>query len=613
MPLCPKDAVFGDPLLDDFRNFLDYILFRLKGVHPSPNQYEIADWVWRGGVLDHVKHPELIPDKRMAEALRGVGKSTITHIYVPWEIIRSYHYTGGHPDCHIMIVSGTKDLADAAARFIRDLIETTPMLRCLVPNDPDERWSGTTLNVNGRVTALAPTVFSRGLFGRLTGDRADLIVFDDIEIPANAETQGQREKLRMRAQEFTDVLTPGGEMVGLGTPQVEDTIYVEMEEWGFVRRKWPARFPDPTWMAKHGDLLSPRLSRLLEEDPSLEGQPTEPRFDDEVLFKREAVSRSRFALQNMLDTSLADEERYPLKLRDLCILDLEKSRGPEYISWSNDERRRLQDLPCVGLTGDAFYGPRDLDVPYKEYDYRIMAIDPSGRGADETGYAILGALGGNIFVLKCGGLTGGYSPATLEKLISMAKEHRVQAFITEDNYGDGMFDALLAAALRKAVDESKAKDEKPWPGARIESVHHVANKDQRIIDTLEPVMNQHRLGVDQQVVKNDRPGGGEAGETYRLFHQMTRIQRVKGSLTHYDRLDALAIGVAHLTDRMALTPETIRDQRLAREEAAMWKDFWGGVARTNPHLVESKPRRDLFPGIQKRRTLGPRTSRLRGR
>jgi hypothetical protein len=603
MPLCPKDATFGDPLLDDFRNFLHRTLNRLKGVDPSPNQYEIGDWLWRGGVTDHLENPQNIPDKRMAEALRGVGKSTIAYIYVVWEVRRAYEHTNGAPDCHFMIVSGTKDLADAAARFMRDLISGDPFLEMMVPTDPDEKWSGTTMNVRGRKTALAPTIFARGLFGRMTGDRADCIVFDDIEIPQNAETQVQREKLRVRSQEFVDVLTPHGEMIGLGTPQVEDTVYVEIEEWGFKRRKWPARFPDPSWMAKHGDLLAPRLSNALEDNPNLEGKPTEPRFTEEVLAKREAVSRTRFALQNMLDTSLGDEDRYPLKLRDLIITDLEPESGPEQLLWTNDDRRKLE-LPCVGLTGDGFYGPRSDETPFQKFDFKLLAVDPSGRGKDETGYAVLGTIGGNIYVLECRGLVGGYGPHVLSQLTARAAHYRVNEIISEDNFGDGMFTALLSSAVQERVDESKANDAHPWVGASIEEVKNLINKEQRIIDTLEPVMNQHRLCLDRSVVSNDRPGVGESAETYRLFHQMTRIARVKGALAHYDRLDALAIGVARLVERMNLRSSHAMSARQKREEA----EYWKGWHEHNPaaqRWVENQQHRNPITKGKRRLTTGP--------
>lgn len=608
MALCPKGATFGDPLLDDFRNYLDHALRLLKGVRPSPNQFEIADFIWRGGVTDHVANPDAVPWARMAEALRGVGKSTITHIYVPWEVRRAYEFTGGRPDCHILIVSGTKDLADSAARFIRDLISTDPVMRCLVPANPEERWSANVMNVRGRVPAAAPTIFSRGLFGRMTGDRGDLIVFDDIELPQNAETQPMRDKLRSRAQEFIDVLTPGGEMVGLGTPQVEDTVYNEIEEWGFVRRKWPIRYPDAKWLEKHAHYLSPRLARRLEEDPGLEGQPTEARFPEEVVRKREAVGYSRFLLQNMLDTSLADEDRYPLKLRDLIVTDLEPHRGPESPAWTNDPKRKHTDLPCVGLRGDAFFRPRSDDCgQWSPYEYRVMAVDPSGRGQDETSYAVLAALGGLVYLLELEGLQGGYGDVVMARLMDRAALYRVNAIVPEDNFGDGMFSNLLSSAMQRKVQELRSTSpNEPWAGAAVEPVRHfVQSKESRIIDALEPVMNQHRLVVSTQVVRDDHPGRGDAPETFRLFHQMTRVQRLKGALTHDDRLDALAIGVKHLKDRMRLHEGRAAEARVSREEKAMWDDFWARNQAARGGRRKGRAGAPLGSGLLGRRPPAP--------
>jgi hypothetical protein len=612
--LCPNDVTFGDPLLDDFRNYLNYALLELKGVEPSQNQYEIADWIWRGGVVE-----EEPADKRMAMALRGCGKSTIAHIFVPWVVRRAYEWTEGRPDCHVMIVSGTLDLAQNAAHFIRDWIEHDPFLRCLVPEDPDERWSGNTMNVRGRVPQAAPTIFCRGLMGRMTGDRANLVLFDDIEIPQNAETQTQRAKLRLRAEEFVDVLTPGGQMVGLGTPQVEDTVYVEMEEWGFKIRKWPARFPDATWLENHGRLLSPRLKRMLAEDPALEGTPTEPRFAEDVLAKREAVSRSRFQLQNMLDTSLADEDRFPLKLRDLVVLDCHGGKGPEVATWTNDPDRRRKDLKCVGLAGDGFYGPRDPGVKHVKFDFVEVGVDPSGRGKDETAYSVLGLVGGTATLLEnrgiLGGAGGGYGDLVLDQIIAAAARHKAHRMTVEDNMGDGMYAALLGARLRDWLAEHPEVD---WKGCSIElQKQKTISKDERIVDYLEPVMNQHRLVVLPSVVEKDHAGQGEAGETYRLFHQMTRIQRAKGSLVRYDRLDSLAIAVKAVASRMGIRAGDAREQRVRREERDQWTIYYAhnpDAPRPAPHRKHRNAalRGTRRGGIGRRSRRGPKRTQWVG-
>ena len=64
-----------------------------------------------------------------------------------------------------------------------------------------------------------------------------------------------------------------------------------------------------------------------------------------------------------------------------------------------------------------------------------MSIDPSGRGSDETGYAVLYWLNGFIYVMETGGLTSGYSDVTLDKLANVAKRWKVNEVVIEGNFG----------------------------------------------------------------------------------------------------------------------------------------------------------------------------------
>jgi len=82
------------------------------------------------------------------------------------------------------------------------------------------------------------------------------------------------------------------------------------------------------------------------------------------------------------------------------------------------------------------------------------------------------------------------------------------------------------------------------------SVH--TQKEQRIIDTLEPVMNQHRLVVDRQILVADR----QMPQQHSLVYQLSRITRQRDALGHDDALDAVAAGVRYWVDRMDLDQET---------------------------------------------------------
>lgn len=172
-----------------------------------------------------------------------------------------------------------------------------------------------------------------------------------------------------------------------------------------------------------------------------------------------------------------------------------------------------------------------------------MAIDPSGRGKDETAYAIVKCLHGQLFLTDIGGFRSGYDNTTLEALARAAKEHDVNYVVYEANFGDGMFGELLKPVFGRIHP------------CTIEEVKHSLQKEKRIIDTLEPVLNQHRLIVDPRVVEKDYKSVadelGETAERYRLFYQLPRLTRDKGALAHDDRLDALSIAVAYWVEALA--------------------------------------------------------------
>jgi hypothetical protein len=210
------------------------------------------------------------------------------------------------------------------------------------------------------------------------------------------------------------------------------------------------------------------------------------------------------------------------------------------------------------------YGPRS--VPYTG---SVMAIDPSGRGADETSYCVCKMMAGTLYITDIGGLPGGYSEETLVNLSNIAKEQKVNAIIVESNFGDGMFTELMRPVLKKIHPCS------------MEEVRHSVQKERRIIDTLEPVMNQHRLCIDERLVEKDFRSTQhltpEKALQYQLFYQMTRITRQKGALVHDDRLDVLSIAVNYWVEQMAADADSIMDDRKERLRRDALESFMDSV------------------------------------
>lgn len=93
----------------------------------------------------------------------------------------------------------------------------------------------------------------------------------------------------------------------------------------------------------------------------------------------------------------------------------------------------------------------------------------------------------------------------------------------------------------------------------IEEVRNSKQKELRIIDTLEPLMNQHRLVIDYSVIKEDVHKvmtDPNKYLQYSLVYQLTHISKDRNSLLHDDILDALALGVAYWNERNILKQDT---------------------------------------------------------
>ena len=533
----------ASPLLSDFRNFV-YIVWKHLGLpDPTPVQYDIASYLQHG------------PKRSIIQAFRGVGKSWLTSAFAVWLLLRD-------PQLKIQVVSASKDRADAFSTFVKRLIHELPMCAHLKAR-PGQRDSALIFDVGPARPDHSPSVKSVGITGQLTGSRADILIADDVEVVGNSLTQTMRDKLAMLVQEFDAILKPlpGSRIIYLGTPQTEMTLYAQLEPRGYQCRVWPARFPAPSKLIRYGERLAPMVTEMLEADPGLgtacggRGAPVDPvRFHDLDLVEREAsYGRSGFAMQFMLDPSFSDSDKFPLKLSDLMVLDCDPKLAPIKVVWGTSPELARSDLPVVGLSGDRLYRPMWVAKDnYNPYQGVVMAIDPAGRGGDELGYAIVAMLNGYLFVLRAKGLKGGYSDENLELLAREAKLFGVNEVIVEANFGDGMFLKLLSPWLTRIHP------------CHVEEVRSSQQKERRIIDTLEPVMNQHRLIVDAKVIRDDYENYNdyplESAARYQLFYQLTRITRDKGSLAKDDRLDALSMAVARWVEVMDKDTTRIQEE-----------------------------------------------------
>jgi hypothetical protein len=291
---------------------------------------------------------------------------------------------------------------------------------------------------------------------------------------------------------------------------------------------------------------------------------TDPdRFDADDLIDREAsMGRSNFMLQFMLDTSLSDAEKFPLKMADLIVTSVNPTQAPDAMVWCSDPSNVIKELPTVGLPGDYFYKPMQLQGEWGDYTETICSVDPSGRGSDETAAAFISQRNGFLYLHEMRAYRDGYSDTTLLDILRGCKKYNVSTLVIETNFGDG----IVSELFKKHLQQTKQN-------ILVDEVRANVRKEDRIIDALEPVLNQHRLIVDRGVIDWDYNSNKDAAPEerllYMLFYQMSRMCREKGAVKHDDRLDCLAQGVKYYTDALAISAyETVK---LRKQEE--WQDI----------------------------------------
>jgi hypothetical protein len=278
----------------------------------------------------------------------------------------------------------------------------------------------------------------------------------------------------------------------------------------------------------------------------------------------------------MLDTSLSDALKFPLKLSDFHVLPLDPSRGPSDLVWGAD-KETLLDIPAVALPGDRWHRPKK-EGEYVSWGETIVAVDPSGRGKDETVAVILSQINGFLFIRDILATQDGYSDKTLCGILRLAGRYGATMCLIESNFGDG----AVMELMKKHAQEMKV-------GMAFEEVRATTRKEDRIIDTLEPILNQHRLVIDQRLIQWDYTSNPDQAPEERLprmlMYQLTRMCREKGAVKHDDRVDALALGVKYFQDVLAISAKEQEIGRTRQQWSNMVQGFLSAPTLATDLLV----------------------------
>lgn len=161
---------------------------------------------------------------------RDHGKSRMIAFRVAWYITR-------HPDCRILYISATSNLAEKQLKMIKDIL-TSPIYTRYWPDmiHPDEgkreKWTNSEISVDHpkrkEEGIRDPTVFTGGLTTSLTGMHCDVAVLDDVVIYENAYTEEGRNRVKSQYSLLSSIEGADAEEWVCGTRYHPKDLYSEL-------------------------------------------------------------------------------------------------------------------------------------------------------------------------------------------------------------------------------------------------------------------------------------------------------------------------------------------------------------------------------------------------
>jgi hypothetical protein len=546
----------------EFTTFLEDAMSDL-GFGTTEIQWDIARYMEHG------------PQYLMVQAQRGQAKTTIAACYAIWCLIHC-------PSFRVLILSAAGKQASDISILIVRLIMTMDVLECMRPDKlAGDRTSNEDFDIHHSLKGVdkSSSISCFGIDSNIQGLRADLLIPDDVESGKNSATTVQRAKIAHITKDFVSICS-NGRIVWLGTPQTMESIYNSLPARGVEIRIWPGRYPTPKQMEYYGTKLAPLIIRKLIQNPDLgtgggmlgdQGKPIDPQLMDERALQKKELDQgdAYFQLQHMLNTTLSDALRFPLKPSKLVLLGGVDNVFPMVIV------RGMQDhmLRDFSVADHAFklMTPHEISRETGKLQSLWAYVDPAPGGAngDETAWAIGGFLNGNIILRSWGGMPGGYDEEKLEALARhMAKWKGLDGIKIEKNMGYGAFRAVWTPILRKFLKNCQIDDDQVS-----------GQKEPRIINTLAPIMGRGALIVEPDVIDEDRDtiAGYQASvrQSYSGFFQLAKMSMARGALQHDDRADALEGLCRHYTEAIAQDQKKNLEKLQAKAHAELMRDPLG--------------------------------------
>lgn len=535
----PDEDAYTSRLLDSFPFFMRE-LFHCVGLE----RHHPIGWV-EDDVLEFAANG---PAHRAILAWRFFGKTYLVSAgLTTWSLFRD-------PEFRTLIVSKSELHSKQTIKLIKGWISSVWFLRHMAPRSRIEDSTTKAFTVRGATIQRAYSVIAEGITGQITGQHVNLVVSDDVETKDNSRTKQGRLDLLDATTEYHAIATMGrGEILYLGTPHHEDTLYAKLPRRGVVVRSYPKTYPFPG--ENTIGAVAPAILDRMTSGAAQPGDIVAPhRVSREQITRDKAQGQRYWFMQCQLVANAHEGSRYPLSLEDLIVMDLNRDRAPVSVTYGRVNESGstvVGDIEVIGLGDERLYGPAAVDEKWAPYGATYAFIDPAGKGEDETACAVVATLGAIFFCKGILALRGGPTNENIDALLRFCRAMDARMIGVEpnidifDKFGELLMSRLPAFSVKPGERDDELRVHPtgwsavilPRDDSRLRS--HGGFKEERIVRTIEPVLSSHRLVVDRSVV---RPEDGVEPE-YQFQHQLSRIVVERKALEHDDRLEALAGGI----------------------------------------------------------------------
>lgn len=388
---------------------------------------------------------------------RGHRKSFYIAMYACWRIVRD-------PSIAIVYLSATSPLAEQQLRTIKGTLESKIVRRywpdmVLEDEGKREKWTTTEICVDHpkrkEEGTRDSTVKSGGLTTNITGSHADLILLDDLVVPANNNEVGRRAVIEQYSQ-LQSILNTGGNIIAVGTRYHPKDLYATMQE---------------------------TYQELYNEAGELIGR--EPQWD---ILQRVVEENGEFLWPR---SKRKDGKYYGYDMKELARIKagyIDKTQFfAQYYNDPNDEG-------SANITADMFvyYNREHLNLKAGNYYLRdkilnvFAAVDfaysLTGR-ADSTAIVVVGVdEDNNKYVLdidrfKCTRINEYYDHIIAAHQKYNIRKLRAECTAAQQVIVNALKDKLADNSIRLVIEEYKP----------------MANKEERVSATLRPLYEDHRI------------------------------------------------------------------------------------------------------------------------